>query len=47
MEGRIDALFPGKQGFFAYFLHYADSAGFAQFVLPMADEVLAAASCHP
>ena len=28
----IDALFPGKQGFFAYFLYYADSAGFAQFV---------------
>lgn len=28
----IDALFPGKQGFFAYFLYYADSAAFGQFV---------------
>ena len=40
MEGRIDALFPGKQGFFAYFLHYADSAGFAQFVANGAREAI-------
>lgn len=32
IEEMIDCVFPGKQGFFAYFLYYCDCAGFTQFV---------------